>query len=681
MRIKGKLLGGIGALIILLSVVSVIGWYGLEKVGHELESVLHQLEIAKQVNQVLIDAGDAQAGALRTILYKDKKYVDLVQRSIEDIVAGSEKTKILIASQKGRELAERVKDEANVYGQGINEWWRLEKNMEESGKMRAAAAVSAREKIEAVISAGEEDLGPKMQRGEVSPGAVETLIQLHHIRDAFRCMWIDALNYLLSTTPEAQKAAKGIWLDDLNDTDKLAADVLKRTLKPEIIALLKDFRTELDQCRAQVMTFCEANLAQKKQLPVLKQAAEVVIDDSTQVRKAVYEAVKAVADRASVVQHRMIGLILIVSLVSAALGVLIGLVLTGNITKGLNLVCQTLDRIANKGDVTVKIDQNYLERKDEIGDLAHVAELLLSDYRSITEITQQLSTGNWTVDVVTKSDLDSMNQALDSMIKQVNDCLAIVAVSGNQIVSGAGQVSDSAQGLSQGATESAASLEQITSSMQEMEAQTEKNAENASKANTLAHEAQVAAQQGDNQMTEMIKAMREIDEAGQSISNIIKVIDEIAFQTNLLALNAAVEAARAGQHGKGFAVVAEEVRNLAARSAKAASETAALIEGSVEKTKRGGNIANQTASALREIVTINDKVNALVSEIATASQDQAKGIGEINQGLVQIDQVTQSNTANAEESAAAAEELNSQAAQLQQMLSEFSLRSEEKMLT
>jgi methyl-accepting chemotaxis protein len=150
--------------------------------------------------------------------------------------------------------------------------------------------------------------------------------------------------------------------------------------------------------------------------------------------------------------------------------------------------------------------------------------------------------------------------------------------------------------------------------MNEIGSQTNTSAENAQQANQLSASARDAAHTGTSRMTEMIGAMGEINEAGQNISKIIKVIDEIAFQTNLLALNAAVEAARAGQHGKGFAVVAEEVRNLAARSAKAASETAALIEGSVKKTSNGTEIAKRTGEALEEIVGSIGKVTDLVGE-------------------------------------------------------------------
>ena len=244
----------------------------------------------------------------------------------------------------------------------------------------------------------------------------------------------------------------------------------------------------------------------------------------------------------------------------------------------------------------------------------------------------------------------------------------------DEIAAGAGQVSDASQALSQGATESAAALEQITSSMTELSSQTKTNAENAGQASQLAIQARDVADKGNEQMQEMVSAMDEINEAGQNISKIIKVIDEIAFQTNLLALNAAVEAARAGRHGKGFAVVAEEVRNLAARSAKAAKETSDLIEGSVEKTNNGAVIATHTEESLKEIVDAVTKVTDLIGEISAASNEQANGLSQINQGLTQIDQVTQQNTASAEEGAAASEELSSQAHHLRNLMSAFKLR-------
>ncbi len=267
----------------------------------------------------------------------------------------------------------------------------------------------------------------------------------------------------------------------------------------------------------------------------------------------------------------------------------------------------------------------------------------------------------------------NINNGLTSTLNSLNDILGQVQSSVEQVSSGSKQVSDSSQSLSQGATEQASSLEEVSSSITEIASQTKTNAENASQANTLSSSARDNANTGNSQMKNMVDAMNDINESSNEISKIIKVIDEIAFQTNLLALNAAVEAARAGIHGKGFAVVAEEVRNLAMRSAEAAKETTELIEGSSKKVENGSKIADETAKALEEIVEGVSKVTDLVSKIANASNEQAGGIDQVNTALGQIDQVTQSNTANAEESAAASEELSSQGAQLMQMISKFTL--------
>jgi methyl-accepting chemotaxis protein len=251
-----------------------------------------------------------------------------------------------------------------------------------------------------------------------------------------------------------------------------------------------------------------------------------------------------------------------------------------------------------------------------------------------------------------------------SITKPVSRISEMLSVGSAQSASAATQVSAASQSLAQGASEQAASIEETGSAMEEMSSMTRKNADTASQAAGLASSAQQTATRGNESMTRMSTAIRDIERNAGETAKILKVIDEIAFQTNLLALNAAVEAARAGEAGKGFAVVAEEVRNLAQRSAEAAKNTAGMIEQSVNSAKAGVTIAQEVGTCLGDIVAGSQKVNQLITEIATASSEQAKGVEQVNQSVRQMDKVTQQNAANAEESAAAAEELASQAEQL-----------------
>ncbi|HYH04774.1 MAG TPA: methyl-accepting chemotaxis protein [Bacillota bacterium] len=293
-------------------------------------------------------------------------------------------------------------------------------------------------------------------------------------------------------------------------------------------------------------------------------------------------------------------------------------------------------------------------------------------------ILKEMANGNLQVGMTGnyQGDHAALKEAINTTLDSLNEVLSEINVVSEQVAAGAGQVSNSSQVLSQGASEQASTMEQITASVTQIATQTKQNALNANQANELAMMAKEKAVQGNTQMKEMLQAMDEINSSSANISKIIKVIDEIAFQTNILALNAAVEAARAGQYGKGFAVVAEEVRNLAARSANAAKETTAMIEGSVKKVETGTKIANETAVALNQIVDGVTRTTELVAEIALASNEQATGIAQIDQGIMQVSQVTQSNTATAEESAAASQELSAQAQRMREAVGQFKIKGQ-----
>lgn len=255
-----------------------------------------------------------------------------------------------------------------------------------------------------------------------------------------------------------------------------------------------------------------------------------------------------------------------------------------------------------------------------------------------------------------------------SIAKSLKKSARVLSEGASQVASASEQISVASQSLAEGASEQASAIEETSSSLEEMSSMTKQNAENAAQADSLMKETTRIVEQTNSAMTQLIQSMDEVSKASQETQKIIKDIDEVAFQTNLLALNAAVEAARAGEAGAGFAVVADEVRSLAMRAAEAAKNTASLIETTITKVQGGADLVNRANDAFTQVKESAFKVAGILTEIATASSEQADGIGQINKAIAQMDKVVQQNAANAEESASASEEMNAQAEQLKSIV-------------
>ncbi len=370
-----------------------------------------------------------------------------------------------------------------------------------------------------------------------------------------------------------------------------------------------------------------------------------------------------------------------IGLITLLLGIFLVFWYANTLIKPIKLITEGAERLS-VGDTELKgMDIKEMEktnaREDELGSVGKAFMRLIEFMKDKAAMATEIADGNLTVDVPVSSEKDRLGQSLVVMVDRLRNIVADIRSSSSQVASGSEQLATSAQSMSQGATEQAASVEEITSSMNEISSQIQQNAENGEQANNLAAETSNAAEIGNAQMNEMVSAVEDINQSSQQIAKIIKVIDEIAFQTNLLALNAAVEAARAGKYGKGFAVVAEEVGNLAARSATAAKEITEMIETSVNQVNEGSVIVGKTAGALNEIIGSIGKITDLVGEVAAASKEQALGVNQITEGLAQIEQVTQQNSAHAEESASASEELSGQAVLLKQHINIFKVSLEQ----
>ena len=405
----------------------------------------------------------------------------------------------------------------------------------------------------------------------------------------------------------------------------------------------------------------------------LKRSMKLVADEFKYALEGVNKAAADLnqdsqAKTKTVVGKAKSGIVLLV-IIGTIIGILSSFLIIKSVTKPIKQVMDLADELKN-GNLSL----SFSTGSDEFGMMGSALNVVVDELKHKSLIAKKIALGDLRHDLAVRSDNDVLGDALKTMIESLNSTVDELNLAAAQVDSGAYQVAESSLVLSDGATKQAASIEEISSSMANIGVKTKTNADNASQANKMASSSRNITQMGLTKVKEMLKAMESINQESNKIRTIIKTIDDIAFQTNLLALNAAVEAARAGKSGKGFAVVAEEVRTLASRSSKAAQETSALIEGSVKKVKDGTEIAEKTAEALEGINDSITKAAELIGDIASASSEQAVGIDQINQALDLIGGVIQQNTANAEETSAAAKELSDQAAYVRRLLAHFKLK-------
>ncbi|MBF1272542.1 methyl-accepting chemotaxis protein [Oribacterium sinus] len=350
-----------------------------------------------------------------------------------------------------------------------------------------------------------------------------------------------------------------------------------------------------------------------------------------------------------------------------------------NALKPLKKISEAGKEVAG-GNFDVEI---HYPQQDEIGELSRsISEVIGRSKKIVFDLRDRLDAmagGNFTENLESEEyvgDYAPLLESLKHIQEDMNKTLQEVHASSVQVLSSAEQVNTGAQSLSQGATEQASSIEELSANMQDISHSIQASTKTAGEAYKLQGEAGVAVLQSNEKMEEMRKAMDDITAKSNEISKIIKTIDDIAFQTNILSLNAAIEAARAGAAGKGFAVVADEVGNLAQKSAKAAQNTGLLIEETIEAVGKGAKITEETAESLNSVSKSTEEVNTLIEKISSASSKDLEGITSLNQGLQQISSVVQANSATAEQSAAASEELTGQANKMNELVERFQLKEE-----
>lgn len=349
-----------------------------------------------------------------------------------------------------------------------------------------------------------------------------------------------------------------------------------------------------------------------------------------------------------------------------------------SITRPLKRLDHTVSILAD-GQLDVTVDTHGRDEVAQLGsNVARIVERLKEYILYIDEISavlNQIGAGNLVFDLHQDyvGEFSKIKDALLNIRNTLTVTLTSIAQSADQVHAGSDQIANGAQALAQGATEQASSVQELSSAVQELSGQMSEEAEKAVQAGKFLEEIKNELEKSNTQMAAMRKAMEDISIQSTAIRGIIKTIDDIAFQTNILALNAAVEAARAGSAGKGFAVVADEVRSLAGKSAEAAKKTNELIENSVHAVEQGGELTELTADSLTVVENKTKQIVETMEAVAQAYRDQANKLSEISKGVDQISNVVQTNSATAEESAAASEELSGQANMMHQQIAMFKL--------
>ncbi len=373
-------------------------------------------------------------------------------------------------------------------------------------------------------------------------------------------------------------------------------------------------------------------------------------------------------------------IMVIVIVFSLVLSVFLSRYISGFISRPMRALARVSERLAEGAvdihDMLTEEDYNAKYRKDEIGKVFLAFHNLIEGTVVLSKEAEKVATGDLTTTITVRTEKDILGKALTELVAKLHELITSASTTADQVGLGAGQVADGAQALSAGTTEQAATIEELTSAVSNISQQAVHNAASVQQAGDYVKQAVEGVSSSNEQMDKLNNAMQEIGQSSLAISKITKLVEDIAFQTNILALNAAVEAARAGNAGKGFAVVADEVRNLAAKSAEAAKQTADLIQKSSATVSEGEQLADKTVKLLSTVTEKAGMVGKAIKEIEIASSAQASAIEQINQGLLQVSAVIQTNAATSEESSAASEELAAQALVLQQEIKQFKLSKE-----
>jgi methyl-accepting chemotaxis protein len=472
---------------------------------------------------------------------------------------------------------------------------------------------------------------------------------------------------IIALQKKMYNSAKNIAKEELYEDKE---DIFNEKTKAYSKEIIKKYDTLLSEENKRVMTQKQCREIYTKETIPIAEDIIALLGFVSKKADVLHEQLIVAQQKASKKELQHIYISIVISILVC---IIFAFNTVGAITKPLKELMECTHKVA-QGNFRERLYLGEGKNKNEFQDIAAQMNIMMDSLEETSHLAKKVADGNLNVTINMKSEDDLLGKALDRMVTTLSELLSKIESNANEVNTYSAQVSAAGVALSDGANIQSSSIEEIASSISDVGYKAERNAKKADTSQVVVNSLKEATEKSVTHMQETINAMDLINSSSTEIGKIIKTIDDIAFQTNLLALNAAVEAARAGKYGKGFAVVAEEVRNLASRSAKAAQETAELIDNSIKNVDSGAAVVKLTASSLEEILKGIEEINIIGEEINNSSNDQSLAIKQIDSGIEQVSSVIQENSAHAEETASISQELSSKSKNLIELISYFELQ-------